>query len=162
VIDSLKESKKQEKLQQKRNVMQAELLKAQQWLRGMKNSIEQQRAQEEEKSGLVILHASYGNLTKRKNFEGELLDRVGEWSLEDINEEEEGDLEILNVTDQLQYQIEKSELHLFCNSKSVLPGFYDPCTGHPNYLDIIYSLKGTQHRVIIADNKELHITSTST
>jgi len=160
VIDSLKENNKQEKLQLKRNMMQAERTKAQQWLRGMKNSIEQQRAQEEEKSGLVILHASYGNLAKRENFDGIMSDRVVEWSMNDINEEEENDSEILNVTDQLQYQIEKSELHLFSHSKSELPGFYDPCTGHSNYLDIIYSYKFTQHRVIISDDKELHITPT--
>jgi len=157
LFDQFIHKKKIEKQEKKKLLLEVEHNEATLWLQGMKNSINIRREDELNNQGLIILHASYGNIGKRKKFSRPMSDNEVNWSPLDLDPAEAVDQEILNVTDPLQYQVDKSALHLNSNSKSTLPGFYHPCTGFPNYLDIIYYYKGVQHRVIITDTDELHI-----
>lgn len=50
-----------------------------------------------------------------------------------------------------------SVLHLASTSKADLPGFYDPCTGYDNYLEIYYLFKGHLHHVVVSDDDDLHL-----
>lgn len=144
-----------EKLQRKRQNLEHFRKKAEKWTEGMKNSVEQQRQIELEKQGLVITRASYGNLQSTKNFPGPI-----NMTLQDNNTEPElitFNEEIIDVTDPLQFQVDKSQLHLPAESKCSLPGFYDPCTGQPNYLDVLFNLSGQNYRTIVPDKAALHI-----
>lgn len=119
----------------------------------MKITIEQRRQAEIEKEGLVIIRAYYGHLASLPDFPGTLPIISTQISTEPLVCTDQ----IIDVTDQLQYHVDKSELHLGSYPKHILPGFYDPCTGSPNYLDIYFSLSGQIYRTIIDDKGSLHI-----
>jgi len=145
------DKKNQSKLQ-KRPMLEVD--RTRDWLASMKNSIQEKRIEEEKKEGLVILRAVYGNISKREDFEETITDNVSTQSINDLEEE---DSQILNVTDQLQLQVVNSELDLHPKFRLQIPGFYDPCTGQPNNLEVIYTYKGTKHRVIVSDDEHLHL-----
>lgn len=57
-------------LERRRAGLEAEKYEAEALIKSARPAIEASREEEEEKGGLVILHASYGNLSKRSNFRG--------------------------------------------------------------------------------------------
>jgi len=60
------------KLTLRRANLDEERKRATKFVSGMKLSIDGKRSEEEKKGGLVVIHASYGNLEKRPNFTGML------------------------------------------------------------------------------------------
>eukprot|EP01124_Arcella_intermedia_P009253 TRINITY_DN16027_c0_g1_i1.p1 TRINITY_DN16027_c0_g1~~TRINITY_DN16027_c0_g1_i1.p1 ORF type:complete len:535 (+),score=136.71 TRINITY_DN16027_c0_g1_i1:28-1632(+) len=145
----------EKKLEEKRKYMLLEKNKVEQWKSCMVNSIQSIREQERDANGLVIIKAYYGDLSKRSNFKGafdckEIL-AAPEYSPEELQQ-----LDILDVTDAIQYQVHNSQLNLPPHSKVEIPGIYDPCRGS-NFLEIIYSLSGKLNHIIIKDNAPLAI-----
>eukprot|EP01128_Nolandella_sp_AFSM9_P006561 TRINITY_DN3409_c0_g1_i2.p1 TRINITY_DN3409_c0_g1~~TRINITY_DN3409_c0_g1_i2.p1 ORF type:complete len:438 (+),score=68.97 TRINITY_DN3409_c0_g1_i2:184-1497(+) len=148
-------AREERELQYRRAAMAGEKIEAENLIKTSLPSIEFSRNEEEEKGGLVILHASYGNLAKRSSFVGAVSDSNPD--LADVADDEEDDEEIVNVTDAIQYLVSRSALHLGRDSKSTLPGFYDPCTGFDNYLEIYYLFKGELHHVIRKDDDQIDL-----
>jgi len=140
-------------LETKRQTLPDKRKKALQWKEGMQVIIIQRRQTEIEKQGLVIIRAYYGHLRTMKDYP----DTMTIVPCEIVTDPLECSEEIIDVTDQLQYQVENSEIHLGAFSKFLLPGFYDPCTGHPNYLEVYFSLSGLPYRTIIDEKAPLHI-----
>ncbi|GIY59688.1 dnaJ homolog subfamily C member 11 [Caerostris extrusa] len=66
-------------------------------------------------------------------------------------------LDILDVTVQLQCLVKDSSLILPNRSKSNLQGFYDPCLGEDKQLRIDYHFRNIAHSITIADNEMLRI-----
>eukprot|EP01125_Pyxidicula_operculata_P019628 TRINITY_DN7126_c0_g1_i1.p1 TRINITY_DN7126_c0_g1~~TRINITY_DN7126_c0_g1_i1.p1 ORF type:complete len:555 (+),score=91.25 TRINITY_DN7126_c0_g1_i1:231-1667(+) len=158
VIQPYKALQKKEKLELKKEALERDKVKAAQWTANMQNTIENRRLEEEQKKGLVIIHATYGNLEKRPVFKGTVpVTMVPTDAINDIDENEENDPEIIDVRNQLQYLTENSELHLYNTKKSDLPGFYDPCTGYSNYLEIYYEYKEKMYYLLVEDTDEVHL-----
>jgi len=61
---------KSRKLERKRATLGLEIERSLKWKENFKNTIESKRVKEEEKGGLVIIHANYGNLEKTPGFVG--------------------------------------------------------------------------------------------
>ncbi len=111
----------------------------------MRDAILRSRVNEESVQGLLIINARYGNLQ----------DDEGVTSVTPQDEFPP----YIDVTDQLQFQVLNSRLHLPPVSKTTLDGFYDPCPGEEKSLSIIYRFLNTTHRVEVHDEDELEIPS---
>ncbi|KAF5290925.1 hypothetical protein FQA39_LY14531 [Lamprigera yunnana] len=90
---------------------------------------------EETKKGLIIVRALYGKI---------------------FNEPTEDD-EMIDVTIPLQCLVKNSKLVLHEQSKSQLPGFYDPAVGENKFLLIEYSYQGQTYETTIGDNESLRL-----
>jgi DnaJ family protein C protein 11 len=112
----------------------------------MRDAILRSRVNEEKVHGLLIINARYGNLEE---------DETGIPAGAGHDEYPP----YIDVTDQLQFQVLNSRLHLPPVSKSTLDGFYDPCPGEEKSLLIIYRFLNTTHRVEVHDEDELEIPS---
>lgn len=98
--------------------------------------------EEERKKGLVIIKAIYGKIIK-----------------------ESGDAEVSNdivdVTVPVQCLVKDSKLIIHENSKSELPGFFDPALGEDKMLHVIYNYHEQSHEVTIGDTESLRLPKTS-
>lgn len=108
----------------------------------MLSTVNRKREFEQQKRGLVIIYACYGNLDHGLPLDGE-------------NEGEEA--RVIDVTIPLNYLVEDSKLILHDNSKSQLLGFYDPCVGEEKRLYIQYLYRDKLHEVTILDDEKLGI-----
>ncbi|XP_044751000.1 dnaJ homolog subfamily C member 11 [Coccinella septempunctata] len=102
------------------------------------------KAEEENKNGLIILQAVYGKLITDRNA------RTNEMNTQ-----------ILDVTIPVQCLVKDSKIVLHENTKSQLPGFFDPAVGEDKLLHIIYSYKQLQHEVTVQDNESLRLPKTA-
>jgi len=152
---------KSRKLERKRATLGLEIERSLKWKENFKNTIESKRVKEEEKGGLVIIHANYGNLEKTPGFVGPTkYQRIKKSSDEIMSCMTifENDPEIVDVTDQLQYQVKHSELHCAeALKKSDLPGFYNPLSGKSNFLEVIYLFREHYHYVVVGEYEELRL-----
>ena len=102
----------------------------------------QKKSNEEERGGLIIVQAKFGNLHARSGDRDRHPDFPA-W---------------IDVTIVIQNLVEKSKLELRAEmSKAQLHGFYDPCPGEPKWLEIEYRFKGKRHRVEVGEDSELRI-----
>ncbi|GLV37777.1 uncharacterized protein CBL_06521 [Carabus blaptoides fortunei] len=95
--------------------------------------------EEETKKGLIILKAVYGK------------------TVEASTEIDEVESETIDVTVPLQCLVRDSKLVLHEQSKSQLPGFFDPCVGEDKWLHIQYKFHSSDYVVTINDNESLRI-----
>ncbi|GFY47871.1 dnaJ homolog subfamily C member 11 [Trichonephila inaurata madagascariensis] len=100
------------------------------------------KTEEEKKNGLVIKLAVYGSAENISNLNLDQLD---------------SQLDVLDVTVQLQCLVKDSKLILPNRSKSNLPGFYDPCLGEEKLLRVEYLFRNKTHSITISDNEMLRI-----
>ncbi|GFT79687.1 dnaJ homolog subfamily C member 11 [Nephila pilipes] len=100
------------------------------------------KSEEERKNGVVIKLAVYGSAENISNLN---LDQIG------------SQLDVLDVTVQLQCLVKDSKLILPNRSKSNLPGFYDPCLGEEKLLRIEYLFRNKSHSITVSDNEMLRI-----
>eukprot|EP00698_Gefionella_okellyi_P011150 TRINITY_DN2923_c0_g1_i2.p1 TRINITY_DN2923_c0_g1~~TRINITY_DN2923_c0_g1_i2.p1 ORF type:complete len:282 (-),score=71.71 TRINITY_DN2923_c0_g1_i2:8-853(-) len=98
-------------------------------------------AREQEKQGLVITRARYGDLSAT------------------LAEQEDPEFPcVIDVTKAVMVLVHDSTLRLESGSKKSLPGFYDPCSWvRDKQLSIEYTLAGEKGDVVLADNDELSI-----
>ncbi len=112
----------------------------------MQFAVARKRQMEEQRGGLIIVKAVYGNIppppTRRRGATDD-----EEWPVE-------GDTTI-DVTIPLQYLLEDSKLQLFSSEKSGLPGFCDPAPGEDKQLYVLYRFKGKLHEALIGDRQPL-------
>lgn len=99
---------------------------------------------EENKNGLVIIQAVYGNLMTDRN----------ERRTDSSNE-------VMDVTVPIQCLVKDSKMVLHENTKSQLPGFFDPAIGEDKQLHVIYTYRQLPHEVTIQDNESLRLPKTS-
>ncbi|XP_048520604.1 dnaJ homolog subfamily C member 11 [Dendroctonus ponderosae] len=97
---------------------------------------------EERKNGLVIIKAIYGKIIKDAN------------DVELTND-------VLDVTVPVQCLVKDSKLVIHENSKSDLPGFFDPALGEEKMLHVIYNYHEQPHEVTIRDLESLRLPKTS-
>lgn len=90
---------------------------------------------EENKKGLIIIKALYGKI------------------LDDSSESEE----VIDVMIPLQCLVKDSKLTLHQQSKSQLPGFFDPAVGEDKFLLIVYTYRGQSFEITIGDNEILRL-----
>lgn len=102
------------------------------------------KTEENNKDGLIILQAVYGKLITDNNV------RANE-----VNHE------MIDVTIPVQCLVKDSKLLLHENTKSQLPGFFDPLIGEDKLLYIMYTYKQIPHEVTIKDNEGLRLPKTS-
>lgn len=141
----LKEEKSKKLEKQKQNNFnkllekRKEAMAAQELMQATYNRI---KDEEERKKGLVIIKAIYGKIIK-----------------------ESGDAEVSNdivdVTVPVQCLVKDSKLIIHENSKSELPGFFDPALGEDKMLHVIYNYHEQSHEVTIGDTESLRLPKTS-
>nr|CAG4643816.1 EOG090X03AJ [Lepidurus arcticus] len=96
-------------------------------------------SEEEGKKGLLITVGLYGRFVSGDD---------------NTRARQEG---IADVTIPLQCLVKDSKLIVHENTKSQLPGFYDPCIGEEKSLLVQYTFHGLPHEVIVQDNEPLRI-----
>eukprot|EP00123_Amoebidium_parasiticum_P005462 comp16651_c0_seq1/m.14849 comp16651_c0_seq1/g.14849 ORF comp16651_c0_seq1/g.14849 comp16651_c0_seq1/m.14849 type:complete len:554 (-) comp16651_c0_seq1:203-1864(-) len=137
----MEQKRKLERLREENAVMLAERRReAEAAQRLMRDSVEKRVQAEEDKKGLVIVRAWYGNLSAGTPCAGE----------------DEGlGPRVIDVTIPLQALVKDSQLHLQEHSKSGLPGFYDCAIGEDKSLRVQYCFRDRLHEVTIADDEPL-------
>eukprot|EP00795_Rhopilema_esculentum_P007159 gene7159-12817_t len=93
---------------------------------------------EQNKKGLVILNAWYGQLVTTERSEVDTP-------------------KVIDVTVPLQCLVNGSKLILTEASKANLSGFYDPCIGEEKSLKLVYEFRELLHEVVIKDDETLRI-----
>ncbi|XP_044266778.1 dnaJ homolog subfamily C member 11 [Tribolium madens] len=144
----LKEQKAKKVEKQKQNNFNKLLEKRREALAAqdlMKATYARIRDEEENKKGLVIIKAIYGKISTDPN-------ELGDHEVTN---------EIIDVTVPIQCTVKDSKLVLHENTKSQLPGFFDPAMGEDKMLHIIYNYREQPHEVTIKDNESLRLPKTS-
>lgn len=104
----------------------------------MQRTVEKSLEQETNRNGLIILKALYGRLVTQ---DGELVES-----------------ECIDVKVPLQAQVTDSQLIILeSNTKSDLPGFYDPCPGQEKSLYIRYNFRNRPHQVTYEDKDPIRL-----
>eukprot|EP01135_Chromosphaera_perkinsii_P009513 Nk52_evm3s1779 gene=Nk52_evmTU3s1779 len=129
-IDSLREKNKT-LTEMKRNEAKAAV-------RLMKETLERKIAAEEQRNGLIIVQALYGNLS------------AGGRPGRNINQ-----ATVIDVTIPIQCLVKDSKLQLHPTSKAGLVGFFDPCLGESKQLMVKYKFRGKMHEVVVEDEEAL-------
>lgn len=145
IVEPFLKEKQQRKLEKQRQNNRTRLLEKK---REAEAAVDLMRAtysrildEEETKKGLVIVKAFYGKVQR------------GAGDIKDDN----GDAEYIDVTIPLQCLVKDSKLILHDQSKSQLPGFFDPCVGEAKWLYIEYTYHSNNYSVTINDNEALRI-----
>ena len=105
----------------------------------MRETVERVLAVERCRQGLIINEAWYGCLFSTHPCDPLALPKV------------------IDVTIPLQCLVSDSKLILWESSKSMVPGFYDPCIGEKKYLRVRYEFRGDIHEVTIENSEPLVI-----
>lgn len=130
-LAELKEERKKEMFERKKQAESVADL--------MKETAEKISSLEETRQGLVILEAWYGCLFSTSPFDPLAPPKV------------------IDVTVPLQAAVQDSKLVLCSTSKSLVPGFYDPCIGEKKHLRVRYEFHGIAHEVTIENSEPLII-----
>lgn len=94
------------------------------------------------KKGLVIVRALYGKL---------LTETTNDYNAATAS------AEIIDVTIPIQCLVKNSNLVLYEQSKSHMPGFFDPAVGEDKNLLVVYTFRDQTHEVTVRDNEVLRI-----
>lgn len=97
--------------------------------------------EEEQKSGLVIIDAKYGQMANDSPG-SELYPLPGE--------------DLIDVTVPLQALVCDSQLRIYSN-KEQLPGFFDPCPGQAKMLRVLYRFHDQLHLCTVSEDRPLNI-----
>lgn len=100
------------------------------------------RDEEEKRKGLVIIKAIYGKIMRESG-------------------DSEVSSDVLDVTVPIQCLVKDSKLIIHENSKSELPGFFDPALGEEKMLHIIYNYHEQPHEVTVSDTEALRLPKTA-
>ncbi|XP_022337606.1 dnaJ homolog subfamily C member 11-like [Crassostrea virginica] len=142
IIDPYVRRKESEDLKKKQERDSDELLQkkkdAEAAVELMQRTVEKSLEYETNRNGLIILKALYGRLATQ---DGELVDS-----------------ECIDVKIPLQAQVTESQLIILeSNTKSDLPGFYDPCPGQDKSLYIRYTFRNRPHQVTYDDKDPIRL-----
>lgn len=143
IIEPRRRMKKQRKVEQLKKEHAETVTKAKKSaesaIKLMINTVTRKRQIEEQRSGLIIVEALYGNLSSE--------------SKQEMPSNVAGDSEpsVIDVTIPVQYLVEDSQLHLHNTSKASILGFYDPCIGQEKQLYIKYLFQDKLHEVTMLD-----------
>eukprot|EP00124_Ichthyophonus_hoferi_P001503 Ihof_evm2s80 gene=Ihof_evmTU2s80 len=142
IIDPWREMEKKRKLERLREenalLLEERRREAEAAVKLMKDGVEKRAQLEEDKKGLVIVRAWYGNL-----------------SIDPQPTNENSPPKIIDVTIAIQSLVKDSQLHLHESTKSGLPGFYDCAIGEEKKLRIQYRFRGHLHEVILSDEEPM-------
>lgn len=137
------ERRRVQKLRETRvDLLKLKRREAEMCVRLMKEQVAKRVEAEELKRGLVIVRAWYGNLSA---------------GVTDSQSDDELGPRVIDVTVPLQALVRESQLHLFENTKSGLPGFYDCAVGEEKTLRVQYRFRGSLHEVAVGDDEPLAI-----
>lgn len=131
-LEDLREERKKEMSERKKEAVAAIEL--------MQETVERIVATEKAKHGLIVLEAWYGCLFSTQTGSDPL-----------------SPPKVTDVRIPLQCLVLDSKLVLRESSKSILPGFYDPCIGEKKHLQVLYEFRGCAHEVTIENTDSLVI-----
>jgi DnaJ family protein C protein 11 len=140
LLNQQKATEMEEKIAEREREMMDRKREAELAVELMKETVERIVATETSKHGLIILEAWYGCLFTTLSHTNPLAPP-----------------QVINVTIPLQCLVTDSKLILRETSKSLVPGFYDPCIGEKKYLRVKYKFRGCVHEVTIENNESLMI-----
>ena len=106
----------------------------------MRETVERVITTENSRHGLIIVEAWYGCLFSAGTAPDPLAPP-----------------RVIDVRIPLQCLVTDSKLMLRESSKSVIPGFYDPCIGEKKYLRVRYEFRGFLHEVTVENSEPLMI-----
>ncbi|CAG9771903.1 unnamed protein product [Ceutorhynchus assimilis] len=109
----------------------------------MQASYSRIKSEEEKKKGLIIVKAIYGRINP------------------DSAQDTETSNDIIDVTIPIQCLVKDSKLVIYENSKSDLPGFFDPVLGEDKVLQVIYNYHDQPYEVTIKDKETLRLPKTA-
>ncbi|XP_052760863.1 dnaJ homolog subfamily C member 11-like [Mya arenaria] len=125
--------------QEQQEKMQEKKTNAESMVELMKETVERITEAEERKNGLIIITAVYGKLSSESPSDLQSADCI-------------------DVTVQLQALVKDSKLiSPEKNSKSDLPGFYDPCYGEDKKLYIKYKFRKKLHHTTLNDQDSIRL-----
>ena len=130
-MEELKEERRKEMTERKKEAESAVEL--------MKETVERVLSVERARQGLIIMEAWYGCL-----FSTQPRDPLAP-------------PKVIDVTVPLQCAVMDSKLILRESSKSMVPGFYDPCIGERKHLRVRYEFRGDLHEITIENSDPLVI-----
>mmetsp|Transcript_2548 Transcript_2548/g.4454 ORF Transcript_2548/g.4454 Transcript_2548/m.4454 type:complete len:494 (+) Transcript_2548:655-2136(+) len=107
-----------------------------------------ERESAEEHGGLLIQKALYGARS-----------RVLEATVAtEVPENAEIEMELIDVTEAVQYLVEDSQLHFYSSPKMSLSGFWDPVTsGEDRSLRIWYEFRREDHECVLDETEEISL-----
>ena len=134
-IKEMEEKRKEREKEMKERKQEAEAA-----IELMKETVQRIVSTEQARHGLIILEAWYGCLFSTQTNVDPLLPA-----------------KVIDVSIPLQCLVSDSKLVLRETSKTMVPGFYDPCIGEKKHLRVKYKFRGSIHEVTVDNSEALYI-----
>lgn len=124
-----------------------------------KNKVKLMEKRREAQAAVDLMTATYGRIcTEEETKKGLIINKALYGKI--LNEKNESE-EVINVTIPLQCLVRDSKLVLYEQSKSQLPGFFDPAVGEDKFLYVSYTYRSQPYEATAGDTELLRLPKSS-